>query len=134
MLGFLFEYYMYIASGYSSNREWLQIMQELEDDQTMSVNDQQKFFESNKNKFVGWVLNHINLIGSNGRDQLSYLTFVLHYYGLSREGINILSKYGFGVTCAMFDKFREHHAARGVHTLRYILALYLILHRGSVEK
>lgn len=134
LLGFLFEYYMYIASGYASNREWLRVIQGLDDEEAMSVRDQQQFFESNKNKFVGWVLNHINLIGSNGRDQLSYITFVLHYYGLSREGIDILSKYGFGVTCAMFDKFRERHAARGVHTLRYILLLLSIVDIYIVKK
>jgi hypothetical protein len=109
---------MYTSSGYSVYRNWIRIVNQLQDGEPMNIQNQQKFFEANMNKFMGWVLNHVVLIGSNGRDQMSYITFILHYYGLSRDGIDILSKYGYSVTLDMFDKFRMYQTSRSIHTIR----------------
>ena len=57
-------------------------------------------------------------VGSNGRRQMFYITFLLHYFGLSREGINILSKYGYSVTLDMFDYLRRSYRAGSTEMTR----------------
>ena len=119
-LGFLFEYYMVSASGYSEQRRWLSMIHNLQDGDALPHSDQALFYKRNKSTFTGWLFYHIGNIGTNGRYQLNFLTFVLHYFGLSRDGIDILSQYGYGVSLDMFDDFRKYHVNRADHMHRYI--------------
>ena len=59
--------------------------------------------------FSGWLLFHINSIGSLGRKQMFYITFVNHYFGLSRDGIEMNSAIGYGVNIGMYDRERKRH-------------------------
>ena len=38
-----------------------------------------------------------------------YITFVDHYFGLSRDGIELNSAIGYGVTLGMYDRERKRH-------------------------
>ena len=38
-----------------------------------------------------------------------YITFVNHYFGLSRDGIELNSAIGYGVTLGMYDRERKRH-------------------------
>ena len=111
MLGFLFEHYMYTSSGYSINRTWLTDINKIRNGGVMSTDRQIFYKQKCKSAFSGWLLNHIINVGSNGRRQMFYLTFLLKYYGLSRDGIVIMSRYGFGVTLDMFDELRSMYKA-----------------------
>jgi hypothetical protein len=52
---------------------------------------------------------HVNSIGTMGRNQMFFVTFVNHYFGLSRDGINFQAKFGYGVNLNMFDTQRKIH-------------------------
>ena len=64
-------------------------------------------------RFVGWLLYHVGSVGTLGRSQLFYISFLNHYYGLSRDGLDINGRFGFGVTTDMFDKLRAQHEHKG---------------------
>jgi hypothetical protein len=59
--------------------------------------------------FVGWLLLQVASIGTNGREQLFYITFMNNYFGLSRAGIDANAKFGMGVTTDMYDNLRRFH-------------------------
>jgi hypothetical protein len=130
-LGFLFEYYMHCCSGYAINRKWCADVYTINvDGVNVMPDDRQEYYKNAcLSQYCGWLLNHILCIGSNGRRQMFYLTFVLHYFGLSRDGIDILSKYGYSVTLDMFDTLRDMYKLGSVDTSRYynIYLKYLIV-------
>lgn len=66
-----------------------------------------QIYEGCSTRFVGWILFSTNSIGSNGSLQPFYLTLLNYYFGLSRSGITINSKYGMGVPLSTFDKIRK---------------------------
>ena len=118
-LGFLFEYYMYSTSGYACNRRWLQAVAGLDGDAALTTLQQDTILADNQISFHGWLLLQINTMGSHGRRQMFYVTFIAKYYGLSREGIDLMAAYGFGVTKDMFDKLRELYKVRSESNTRY---------------
>ena len=61
--------------------------------------------------FVGWLLFHVSSVDSRARRQLFYVSFVNNYYGLSRDGLKINHKFGFGVAMTMFDEIQQEHQA-----------------------
>ena len=96
---------MWCCSGYAQHRLWASSCLTAENG-SLDLLTQQTYIKNNLTGFIGWLLLHICSIGSRGRRQLFYLTFILHYYGLSREGIDYIYKYGLGVSLNMFDKLR----------------------------
>ena len=104
--GHLFEVYMYLCAGYASYRRWTNLLSENEGG-ALSAQVQRELIKANINGFVGWLLLHIGGIGTKGRRQRFYLTYVLQYYGLSREGIDVNHSMGYGVSLDMFDKMRD---------------------------
>jgi len=118
-LGFLFEYYMFSTSGYASNRRWLQAVGGLIGNASLTTIQQDTIQADNQVAFHGWLLLQINNVGSNGRMQMFYVTFIAKYYGLSREGIDLLSAYGYGVTKDMFDELRAKYKLRSESDTRY---------------
>ena len=119
-LGLLFEFYMYFSSGYSANRQWNSMVNMIDDDQGLTDDQQDKLYEDNVNHFIGWLLWHICSIGSHGRRQMFFITFIAHYYGLSRDGIDVLAKYGYGVTMDLFDTMRMTSSMKCDVITRYI--------------
>ena len=105
MGGFLFEHYMWSCCGYSQFRRW-PVAHNNVDDGILDEATQLEYIKTNLTKFVGWLLLHTCSVGYNGRTQLFYLTFILHYYGLSRQEIESIHKYGYGVSLNMFDRLR----------------------------
>ena len=65
--------------------------------------------EKCKSHFSGWLLFHINSVGTSGRRQMFYITFVDHFFGLSRNGIELNSSLGYGVKLNMYDSERKRH-------------------------
>ena len=110
---------MYAASGYSINRQWCRDLNRLDDGAILSEDRQDYYSDYCKSYFCGWLYNHILTIGSNARRQMFYITFTLNFHGLSRHGIEILSRYGYGVTLDMYDELRKLYQADSVDVARY---------------
>ena len=73
-------------------------------------------------KFVTWVVYHVAAVGTLGRKQLFYITFVNQYFGLSRDGIEANGRCGFGVSLTTYDNMRaqlEVSADERTSTLLY---------------
>ena len=119
--GWLFEYYMCCNSGYSAHRRWQTILRQHCGDgiECMPQHFQDELIKDNGVAFMGWLLFNIGRMGTNGRRQLFYITFLNHYFGLSRQGINTLAQYGFGVTLDMFDVMYKNTELRPVDNIRY---------------
>jgi hypothetical protein len=115
--GFLFEYYMLTTSGYVSHRNYVKLLNEVEDGQPFSVPDQEEFIKANSANFVGWLLFQIGQIGTNGRRQLFYVTFLSHYYGLSRNGMVCLARLGYAIGTTIFDDMRSCFVLQAKNTL-----------------
>lgn len=111
-LGFLFEFYMFSTSGYAANRKWLAEVGALIGDEALTDVQQARIRSDNQVMFHGWLMLQITSIGSNGRRQMFYITFIAKYFGLSREGIDLLAAYGYGVTLDMFDDLRKMYKLR----------------------
>ena len=99
--------------------KWCACISGLSEGDELDDQSQLDFLASCQTYFVGWLLLHMLTVGSNGRRQMFYITFILHYFGLSRDGINVLSKYGFGVTLDMFDTLRQSYRAGSEAMTRY---------------
>ena len=108
MGGVLFEYFMDLCSGWAIHRRWTHQVKLCHDnDCIMTEETQNDFIKQCHVRFIGWLLVHIGCIGSNGRHQLYYLTFVLQFLGISRLGIKLLGDLGYGVHIDMFDEMRR---------------------------
>jgi hypothetical protein len=105
--GWLFEYYLHSCAGYAVNQLYGLYLN------TSDASTKSSIFVDILKKcsshFSGWLLFHINSVGTLGRKQMFYLTFVDHYFGLSRDGIQLNSALGYGVTLGMYDRERKRH-------------------------
>ena len=88
------EYYLNSAASWSVFKAFKQFSNtnplQLEQRRTQ-LNDIIKKFKSH---FYGWIMFHVNSVGVSGRNQMFYVKFANHYFGLSRDGINFQSKFG----------------------------------------
>ena len=105
--GWLFEYYLHSCSGYAVNELYDSYLNapDASTKSSMFVDILKKC----SSHFSGWLLFHINSVGTLGRKQMFYITFVDHYFGLSRDGIELNSAIGYGVTLGMYDRERKRH-------------------------
>ena len=119
--GTLFEWYMEVCASYSQNRKWSRILTEnaTGDGFPLSDETQRQLMEQNGNGFVGWCLYHVSAIGTRCRRQMFYHTFVATYFGLSREGVDMLSRYGFAQALRTFDDTRNDIRLSNEEKTRY---------------
>ena len=110
--GFLFEYFLWTSSGYAMFRSFQAAVSFAEYENALPAREQQELMKEAGPKFAGWLLLHIGNIGSNGREQLFYLTLVAHNHGLSRNGVDLLSRYGYTTNLKRFDDMRKVCLAR----------------------
>jgi hypothetical protein len=107
--GKLFEWYMDVCAPYTQNRQWNKMVKDTLHGNGFPINEdeQQVIKAAAANGFVGWCLYHVSAIGTACRRQMFYHTFVATYFGLSREGIDMLSRYGFTQALRTFDDTRD---------------------------
>ena len=117
--GFLFEYFMWTASGYAIFRLFQSAAGNNGDDQAIPDHQQHDFMKAAGASFAGWLLWHLGNIGSNGRDQLFYMTLVANYHGLSRNGIDLLARFGYATNLKRFDDKRKMCLLQSRTTTRY---------------
>lgn len=123
--GFLFEYFMYTTSSYVNNREWNSVCNNMDAD-TIDEHVQHQLISKNINSFIGWLLFTIGRIGSNGNKQLFFITFTSTYYGLSRDGIDALYRYGYGVSLSVYDDMKRDSEHTAVNDMRLDTHMLLI--------
>ena len=113
---------MWSCAGYADNKEWKRMVHLMETSNMEILSDelQQEVIKNCGSEFVGWLLFHVNNIGSNGRSQVFYITYTAQYFGLSRAGIEVLSKYGYGVTLDMYDNMRRDYLLKATELKRFI--------------
>ena len=113
--GVLFEYFMMTTAGYSNHRTF----SSLDDDPQSDTDKRKAIVDNNTNTFIGWIIFHIASLGTNGRRQLFYHTFLSHYYGLSRNGIECLHRFGFMCALTNFDSMRQEVLHESIENTRY---------------
>jgi hypothetical protein len=123
------------AASYSSFRKWRSILSngvprghgsqrerklEYSDDDVFPDNDHamDDLVQSCLNGYVGWLLYHVGSVGTNGRRQLFYLSFVCRFYGLSRAGLDLLAQFGFCVNLTMFDEMLKQCQQHSIEKAR----------------
>ena len=126
-LGFLFEFYMSCASSWSGNKRWLSLCASLQDGESLSDSIQEQLQTTYGTRFIGWLLLHVMNTGNKGKMQMFYLTFCAHFFGLSRQGIELMAQYGFCVTIDMFDDIRKMYTERSEETNRYCVVVVIVL-------
>lgn len=121
--GFLFEYYLVSCSSWSVNKKFGQyIATDVDRDDIF-----EEILEQCITHFIGWVLFHVASIGTNGRRQMFYVTFMNRFYGLSRDGIDINHKFGYGVSLSMYDSMKASHEHKSTCDIQHkeeLAALY----------
>ena len=116
--GYLFEYFLWTRSGYALFRVFGKSVR-ASPGAAIPLDLQQQLMTSLSGKFIGWLLFHVACLGSNGRKQMFYMTFVNHYFGLSRRGIKYLSRYGYATNLTRFDDMRRGCLLSSQHKTRY---------------
>ena len=111
---------MSFASSWSGNKLWLSLCHNLPEGQAITDDIQQQLKSQHGTRFIGWLLLHVMNTGNKGKTQMFYITFCAHFFGLSRQGIELMSKYGYGVTLDMFDDVRKLYIDRSVNINRYV--------------
>ena len=105
--GWLMEYYLHSCSSWVVNQLYVEYLESIDPARKSLLFAD--IVEKCSSHFSGWLLFHINSVGSLGRKQMFYITFVNHYFGLSRAGIEMNSAIGYGVTLGMYDRERKRH-------------------------
>ena len=103
--GFLLEYYLVSCSSWSVNKQFGRYAAA----NVRSAIIFEDILEQCITHFIGWVLFHVASIGTNGRRQMFYITFMNRFYGLSRDGIDINHNFGYGVSLSMYDTMKARH-------------------------
>jgi hypothetical protein len=70
-------------------------------------------------QFYSFVLISLNTMGRYAKRQLFYIAFTMKYYGLSRIGLSLLGKYGFGTSISCIDTLSAEHHALTLQKVRY---------------
>lgn len=106
---------MNMCAPYSQYRCWRSLVKAaVSVGEPIPPNEQQQIVKSNLNGFMGWLLFHIGSVGTSGRRQMFYHTFVMQYYGLSRDGVDTLAKLGYCQSIRTYDdsKLEATHIAK----------------------
>ena len=113
--GWILEYYLQNFSTYTVHRLY-QRFRNIEDQEDVINDVKAQLFEcildKCTQKFCGWLICSIYSIGTNGSLQMFYLTFINYYFGLSRTGILVNSRYGIGMNLTAFDDIRKSEIIR----------------------
>ena len=108
--GWLMEYFLWTCASWSVLKDYRSFL-DMEGSRSARLQAFDSILDRCGSTFMGWILFHVSSVGTNGRAQLFYTTFVNNYFGLSRSGILTQSRYGFGVSLTMFDDHKKHHSS-----------------------
>lgn len=114
---------MSCATSYTGNRKWLHLCNNIPEHDALTDDVQEDLKNDFGTKFIGWLLWHVTTTGNKGKMQMFYVTFCAHFFGLSRQGIHLMSRYGYGVTVDMFDDIRKSYEERSISNTRSVCVM-----------
>jgi hypothetical protein len=88
--------------------------------QPLALSVQLQLMVDNDNAFIGWLMLHVRCISRATRIQAFYTTFMCQYFGLSRAGIDMMGRLGYGQALRSFDMSRQEALTDSVSRTRYI--------------
>jgi hypothetical protein len=103
--GQLFEAYLELFSGYTTSRMYKTALYKMKTTGSVSISEEvnEALIERSMSKFIGYLIYHMNLVSRAAKKQQFFLNFITKYYGLSRRGVNVLSKYGYLASLRYMD-------------------------------
>ena len=107
--GLLLEIYLHGFACDTLHRKFTRLLKVTKNTGRDSIpdDDVDGILEEYGSKIAGCLVFNLNSISTAGRYQLFYVTFIAKFYGLSRMGIIILSKYGLVSSMTYFDNKRK---------------------------
>jgi hypothetical protein len=103
--GQLFQAYLELLSGYTTYRMYKSALSRMKKagSISLSVEDNKALLHRSRTLFTGYLIYHMNMVSRQAKKQQFFLNFIVKYYGLSRRGINVLSKYGYLTSLKYMD-------------------------------
>jgi hypothetical protein len=89
--------------------------------EALDEHEERAVIAGNLNGFVGWLMVHVNSVGASARRQSFYVTFMCQFYGMSREGIEMLSQYGYCQCLRSYDGDQTEEIHKSKDRTRYSL-------------
>ena len=122
-MGTPFVTWMFSYSGYAIHRQWIHAITDMRrrGETCLSSNTCYYCRDKCKNSFYGYLVMVLNSIGSHAREERFYLSWACIYYGLSRQGLNILSQYGYLSHLSNFDSLRVEKYKQQLTAVRFVL-------------
>ena len=104
--GQLFQAYLELFSGYTTFRMYKRAIQRMKQAGSTSlyVEDNEALLHRSRSFFTGYLIYHMNMVSRPAKKQQFFINFVVKYYGLSRRGINVMSKYGYLASLTYMDE------------------------------
>ena len=121
-MGTPFVTWMFSYSPYAIHREWIHAVADMrrENKTCLSSNTCYYFRRKCQNEFYGYLVMVLNSIGTQAREERFYLSWSCIYYGLSRQGLEILAQYGYLSHTSNFDTLRLQKYQLQLDTVRYV--------------
>lgn len=111
--GKLFEGYLSLMAGYSSHKIWRRYL--AEGGRNGTPMDPEVFdvlLEAEKSRFLGYVLFTTSNIATHARDQQFYPSQVARFFGLSQQGLDMMSSFGYACSRSRFKLQSNKHRLR----------------------
>ena len=117
--GILLEAFLVMCAGYSDRREWTSINTSLAQEGDVDMQPRMDaLIKSVQTDFYFYVLSSIAARGTAANRQLFFLSLVMQHKGLSRSGLEVLSKMNMGLAPRSFDPELLAHQERQKHKNR----------------
>lgn len=126
--GFLFEWFMNTATSYAQYRNWRKYVAAYRESQQLNYVEEENIIADNIVIFVGWMVYTMGCVSTKGNKQMTYTTLLLQYYGLSRQGIQMMSKLGYCLPLRTFDNTRSQAILENEDKNRYTNTVNNYLH------
>ena len=124
--GFLFEWFMNTASSFAQYRNWRKYVTHYRESGQVNLNAENSIIADNIVVFIGWMVYNIGCVSTHGNRQMSYTTLLLQYYGLSRQGIQMMSKLGYCLSLRTFDNTRAQSIQENENKNRLLIILFYL--------
>ena len=83
-------------------------------------------------KYYGWLIYALNSVSTGARVQQFYYSFVLQYYGLSFQGLDLNGRFGYGSKRTYFNDMVEACKGRSASKTRCIIYTYIHTLFGTI--
>ena len=123
MGGLLFEVFIINSGSYQSRRAFSAQCRRLNADPTSTFDAQvaQQIVDSDKQSFFMHILTTLVARGTSAHYQLFFISLLLNFRGLSRDGMRFLSRLNCCIPVSTYDRFIKKQVAEQEVILRSII-------------